>query len=212
MAKQTIKAAVISEVRRDPFLSIDEIAARVQTTPRYVRTILSEAQLSLLQLRKRYAKKMEKQLQLKADQMVVSEYDSQLKVVRVQNRETAGLLKQEADCELMQISRMQTLNNISAYCELITYLELSLDNLGGPLTELLSLAEVHKQQSWVEVTVNPNLAKMLTGNKDELLLKLKTLLVDDNNAAIAVETLWLPAEGVLLRSKVGSIEIATAVN
>ena len=62
MADQTIKARVIKVVQSDPFLSIEEIAAQVRTTPRYVRTILSEANLSLTQMRKQYAKHMEHQL------------------------------------------------------------------------------------------------------------------------------------------------------
>ena len=68
MVEQTIKAKVIQVVQNDPFLSIDEIAAKVRTTPRYVRTILSEANLSLMQLRKQYAKHMEHQLYRKKNE------------------------------------------------------------------------------------------------------------------------------------------------
>lgn len=58
-ASETKKSLVIAEARRDPFLTVDEIARRVGTTPRYVRTTLSEARLSLAQLRKAYARRID---------------------------------------------------------------------------------------------------------------------------------------------------------
>lgn len=48
--------------RRDPFLKIEEIAVHAETTPRYVRTILSEAKVSLMELRKNYARSMQRRL------------------------------------------------------------------------------------------------------------------------------------------------------
>ena len=42
MAKETIKDRVLQTAQKDPFLTIEEIAQSVNTTPRYVRTILSK--------------------------------------------------------------------------------------------------------------------------------------------------------------------------
>jgi hypothetical protein len=214
MANETIKAKVIQLVQKDPFLSIDEIAAQVETTPRYVRTILSEANLSLLQLRKHYARMME--LQLNRDQAAaeLKQYEPQLKLVKVKDAATAELLKQDPEAELLKISQMQRLDRIPVFCELITYLDLKLrlEDMSGPLRQILASAqEVDKlelKQSWVEVVVNQgNLSRLLLDRDDQPLLKLTYLLADGINS-IAVETQWLPAEGILLRSQGGGFEIA----
>ena len=57
---KTKKEKIIDYVRHDPFLKIEEIAEKADTTPRYVRTILSEANISLMKLRKEYALDIEK--------------------------------------------------------------------------------------------------------------------------------------------------------
>lgn len=60
----TKKEQIINFAQNDPFLKISDIAEYVQTTPRYVRTILSEANISLMKLREKYARSMEKRLQV----------------------------------------------------------------------------------------------------------------------------------------------------
>ncbi|HEX6972266.1 MAG TPA: hypothetical protein VF234_08605 [Limnochordia bacterium] len=62
MAEETKKHQIVALARRDPFLRIGEIAERAGTTPRYVRTILSEAGVSLMALRRYYARAMERRL------------------------------------------------------------------------------------------------------------------------------------------------------
>ena len=62
----------------------------MRTTPRYVRTILSEANISLMQLRKQYAKHMEHQLYRTRRQVLVQEIDpksgwSKSKMQQLQN-------------------------------------------------------------------------------------------------------------------------------
>lgn len=59
---ETKKDTILALARRDPFLKIEEIATKADTTPRYVRTILSEARLSLMELRKEYARTMQRRL------------------------------------------------------------------------------------------------------------------------------------------------------
>lgn len=59
---ETKKDVILALARRDPFLKIEEIAQRAGTTPRYVRTILSEARISLMELRKEYARTMQRRL------------------------------------------------------------------------------------------------------------------------------------------------------
>lgn len=64
MSSETVtkKEQILHLARKDPFLRIEEIAAQADTTPRYVRTILSEAKLSLMALRRKYARTMEQRL------------------------------------------------------------------------------------------------------------------------------------------------------
>lgn len=213
MNKETIKAKVISTVRSDPFLTIDEIAAKVETTPRYVRTILSEAQLSLLQLRKEYAKQMERQLhpnhKPKVDER---QYKPGLEIAKTTNAKIAKLLKLAPETELLQVSRMEKRNHVLIYTELITCGELRMSATEVPLRELLSVADpqlnLTQRQSWVEVvTSEKNLSKLLVGDESQPLLKISFLLFKDESP-IAVETQWLPAEGIVLRDNTGSLEIA----
>src|SRR5690554_4660504 len=56
---KTKKEIIIESASRDPFLKVEELAETADTTSRYVRTILSEADLSLMKLRKEYARKIE---------------------------------------------------------------------------------------------------------------------------------------------------------
>lgn len=62
LEEKTKKDIIIHEAKKDPFKSIDEIALMADTTARYVRTILSEAEVSLTKMRKNYAKLLEKRI------------------------------------------------------------------------------------------------------------------------------------------------------
>lgn len=48
----TKKEQIVKLAKEEPFLSIEDIAAVAETTERYARTVLSEAKISLLQIRK----------------------------------------------------------------------------------------------------------------------------------------------------------------
>ncbi|HHX01750.1 MAG TPA: hypothetical protein GX739_03645 [Firmicutes bacterium] len=214
MSEQTIKARVIQVVQNDPFLSIEEIAAEVRTTPRYVRTILSEANISLMQLRKQYAKHMEHQLYRTRRQVLVQEIDPQIRLVKIKDAAIAEHLGQDPDTDLLRISKLQHLHNNPCFCQLTTYLEIEVgvEDFSGPLRQILASAkavdQIQLKQSWVEVVANqPSLSKLLLNSEDQPLLKLSYLLTD-HNLPIAVETLWLPTEGILLRNQSGAIEIA----
>ncbi|MFP4661429.1 MAG: hypothetical protein ACLFPF_04490 [Halanaerobiales bacterium] len=56
---KTKKEIILENAYRDPFLKIDDLAKKADTTSRYVRTILSESSVSLMELRKQYARKIE---------------------------------------------------------------------------------------------------------------------------------------------------------
>ncbi|HOB09382.1 MAG: hypothetical protein WAP20_08395 [Limnochordia bacterium] len=214
MADQTIKARVIKVVQSDPFLSIEEIAAQVRTTPRYVRTILSEANLSLTQMRKQYAKHMEHQLYQRRRQAPVQVIDPHIRLVKTKDPAIAELLGLDPESELLCVSKLHHLDNTPCFCQLTTCLEIEVgvDDLGGPLRHVLTSAKTVKQiqlrQSWVEVAADqPAISRLLLHRDDQPLLKLSYLLADGERP-IAVETMWLPTEGILLRSRGGTIEIA----
>ena len=46
--EETKKDMIIRLAKSDPFVSIEEVANQADTTNRYVRTILSEAEISLM--------------------------------------------------------------------------------------------------------------------------------------------------------------------
>ena len=56
---KTKKEIILENAYRDPFLKIEDLAKKADTTSRYVRTILSESDVSLMKLRKDYARKIE---------------------------------------------------------------------------------------------------------------------------------------------------------
>lgn len=56
---KTKKEIIVENAHKDPFLKIEDLAEIANTTSRYVRTILSESDISLMKLRKDYARKVE---------------------------------------------------------------------------------------------------------------------------------------------------------
>ena len=61
-SSQSKKARVLCLARSDPFLTVEEIARAVGTTSRYVRTSLSEAGLTLTELRRRFVEDLRQRL------------------------------------------------------------------------------------------------------------------------------------------------------
>lgn len=99
-------------------MSIAEIAATAGTTPRYVRTILCEARLSLAQLRRDYARTMEKRLNVDVQMPDAATGLTQAlaqsgnpasvhypRITKLVDAELAVLLRQPAYEPLLSISR-----------------------------------------------------------------------------------------------------------
>lgn len=119
----TKKSRLIQLARAEPFLSVEEIAATVETTPRYVRTALSEAGLSLTKLRRQRARKMSGRFIVNsayragetAPLPVISAYgsprsslrDEAVRVAQITDRDTADLLDADATASLLEISRVK---------------------------------------------------------------------------------------------------------
>lgn len=168
-----------------------------------------------MQLRKQYAKAMEKQLGSRTLIEEVRQYEADLKLTKIKDPAAARLLKQASDVELMQVSRVEKLGRIPIYIELTTYLELRLADTDGPLSQLLILpqnGEIIKQKhSWIEVVANNSaISKLLVNSENQPLLKLSYLLYQDS-IPIALKTQWLQTEGILLKTDTGKFEIAAEV-
>lgn len=167
----TKKDQIIQVAQSDPFLKVDEIAQIVDTTPRYVRTILSEAGISLAQLRRSYARRMEKRLGgvnvtvprptdgltgalIEAGNTVKG---GSIGVFRVADPEAAKLLGVNPKELLLKIVRSKMVNGKPFYVtEVITHLNLMVNELALqgelPLRTILGLerpgATVFKERSF----------------------------------------------------------------
>lgn len=202
MAEETIKEKTLRVARQDPFLTIEEIAEEVSTTPRYVRTILSEAKLSLMELRKEYAKRMEKKLQPTVERPI-GPIDPELQVRRITDASTAKWLLVGEDEELWQVSQRQRVGTTLAYVQITTYKEITLNSKVDSVRQLLlsgNTCKIMQKNQWVEVVESiPELRRILQVNNKQPLLKLYTLLYNDEQQPIALETMWLPSEGIFLK-------------
>jgi hypothetical protein len=136
MDELTKKEQIINFAQSDPFLKISDIAEYVQTTPRYVRTILSEANISLMKLRERYARNMEQRLKngqdhdLQAKVSLRDEYSynqletGEIKFKPADENQFPEIRRIGQDDELVEIYQVQLVDD-NPYCihELITFME-----------------------------------------------------------------------------------------
>ncbi|MFW6007415.1 MAG: GntR family transcriptional regulator [Halanaerobiales bacterium] len=132
----TKKEQIINFAQSDPFLKISDIAKHVETTPRYVRTILSEADISLMNLRKKYARNMEERLKtskyqdLQAKVSLKEEYSynslntENIKVETIDEDGFDDIQRIKPDDELMRIYQVRKIDE-RPFCvhELITYMD-----------------------------------------------------------------------------------------
>ncbi len=124
---QSKKAKVLRLARTDPFLSVDEIARAVGTTSRYVRTSLSEAGLTLTELRRRFARDLRRRMSAadSSDDGVAvrtrlarpptephrrvpsSPSETRLRVAQRIDADLAALLGEAPEAPLLEISRVR---------------------------------------------------------------------------------------------------------
>lgn len=69
---KTKKDIIIENAYRDPFLKVEDLARMADTTSKYVRTILSESRVSLMELRKEYVRKIEDREYNLAERMLLN--------------------------------------------------------------------------------------------------------------------------------------------
>ena len=163
----TKKEHILTLAQRDPFLRVEEIAAQAETTPRYVRTILSEARISLMQLRRHYARTMERRLGVnvtvdRPDQGLTDALSlagnhvgvHKVQVVKVVDPELAEILGVAGDEPLLKASRVRSVNERPFFVsEVITHKSLvvseDLATSEKPLRQLLGL-EIANETTFVD--------------------------------------------------------------
>ena len=216
----TKKEKIINFARNDPFLKISDIAEHVQTTPRYVRTILSEANISLMKLREKYARKIEQKLQIKestSQRVQVRLIDQKGEVstgkVRVDNLAGESFKELEPDSseqELYKLSQRRMVGqNSFGVQEIITYLATDFDEesiqdldslyeLFGNAEESDELAGLRFRSNIMEVeSANQLLAELLQIKKNKPIIKSQRLILDGEQP-VAIENCFFDAKQVQL--------------
>lgn len=199
---ETKKELILALARRDPFLTIDEIAREAGTTARYVRTILSEAKLSLMELRKQYARTMQRRLGVDVvlpdpnrglTQALASSGRhvgvNQLGVVRAVNSAIAKTLGVAPDTPLLILTRLRLVDDQPFFVnQIVTNQVLTVDTQvmesEVPLRQALGL-EIPGRTRFAErsievVPADESLAQSLGLEPGEPLLKSGNLIVTDD--------------------------------
>jgi len=209
----TKKEQIINFAQSDPFLKINDIAENVQTTPRYVRTILSEANISLMKLREKYARNMEKRLksnrevQLQAKVSLKNNYSfnqlkvGKIKVEKIKNENKyLDIKKINENDELIKIYQLKFIDeNPYILHKLITYMEKDINgqrikNLNS-IYDLLGRKGINRLQFMDNVISiilpDKNLSKYFDKEDNLIKIERKVLL---NKIAIGIEKIYLQSK------------------
>jgi hypothetical protein len=214
---QTKKDQILNLARQDPFLKVEEIAAKVETTPRYVRTILSEAKISLMQLRRSYARRMERRLgidvTLKGDGPGVAPTVhatgeclsvNEIRIHKIHQPEWASLLQVADDEPLLMVSRVCKVDGQPFFVsQMVTTGDLSLSEelLRGdmPLRELLGFtapdATAFWERSLEAEPADPYIAASLGVPQAEPVIRSGNLIIAKGQP-VGLEFKVFPAYGV----------------
>ena len=201
MARST-KEKVIHLAQTDPFLTVEQLAQKSETTPRYVRTILSEARISLAQLRKEYARSMERRL-AKQDKAYVDLHlplTNELHVKEIQNEQFSKVLQLPQEAVLFQVSHLTQMNEIPVFAQLVTGQGVTVTPNCTSLRELIQSENVQltAKEQWIEVLDAPERLQTALGSRyNRQVFRLCAVLYNDKQP-VALEFLWIPVDGVAL--------------
>lgn len=197
---ESVKAKVIALAEADPFLTIEELSELADTTPRYVRTILSEAGLSLNRLRRQYARRLERRLgkQKQSQTLIPCE---ELEVLKITGAEVhSSLVAWSAQEKLFQINAVDRKAEITSYVQLVTPCRVTMCSDYTNLRELLPYGPgelaVGKQKIEI-IKGEDSLNFLLDLGRTEHLLKLSSVL-SARGEIVALERRWFGLEGVVL--------------
>ncbi|MBM7624614.1 UTRA domain-containing protein [Sporohalobacter salinus] len=212
----TKKEQIINFAQNDPFLKISDIAEHVQTTPRYVRTILSEANISLMKLREKYARNMEERLQVKdgnsqkAEVRLINQKGKMetgdVRFNQITEQEFQELRKTDPEQELYKVSQKQLVDEEPfGLQEVITYLDSEI--IEEKSQKLNSLYELFGENSISKLKFKNNvmqvemanrfLAKLLSIDSGAPIIKSQRLILV-SKMPIAIENCFFDADKVQL--------------
>ena len=213
----TKKEQIINFARHDPFLKISDIAENVDTTPRYVRTILSEANISLMELREKYARNMEQRLageksDLQQATIKLLEKDKdfeagEINIKKIDDLEFNDLVRTKPDEMLYKIIQEKLVDNqVYGWQEIITYLSSDINQ--DRLTHLNSLYELFGDKGINNVKFRNNIIKVEQANsilerrldfngKQNLVMKSQRIILIDK-LPIGIENYYFDANSIQL--------------
>ena len=199
--EQSKKGQVIALAKADPFLTVKDLAKEVGTTTRYVRTILSESRLSLHEMRRSYARRLQRNvdaIQPKEDFSIQEE----LTIVKVPGSKVISDVPGWVELELFQASLIRSSSSFLCYVQLITPEQLTIRVEPCNLRELLPESyrgrlEVGGQKATI-LPAPERLAIALGLPETTQVVKLTTFLTVDDQP-VAVEIKWFGLEGVILQ-------------
>ena len=199
--EQSKKGQVIALAKANPFLTVKDLAREARTTTRYVRTILSEAQLSLHEMRRSYARRLQGSVhatRTKEDFPVQEE----LTITKVAGSKLTPSVPSWVDLELFQASKVQKSSSPLCYEQLVTPEQLTIRVEPCNLRELLPVScrgklEVGGQKARI-VPAPEKLSDALGLPETTQVVKLTTFLTVEDQP-VALEIKWFGLEGVVLQ-------------
>ncbi|WP_408955783.1 UTRA domain-containing protein [Natroniella sp. ANB-PHB2] len=212
----TKKEQIINYARHDPFLKISEIADNVETTPRYVRTILSEANISLMELREKHARNMEQRLERKEYNLQKATVQllkgkgkievGEINFKKIEDVEVDELVKVSEEEDLYKIVQKKLVDgNPYGLQEVITYLSSNINQ--QRIADLDSLYELFNDNGLDNLKfrsnvmqvekANPMLATKLGLEQSEPVIKSQRVILIDK-LPIAIENYYFDANSIQL--------------
>lgn len=197
---ESVKGKVIALAKADPFLTVEELSEQAATTPRYVRTILSEAGLSLNRLRKQYARRLERRLGQQR-RSISAPFSENLEVLKITGAKVeSSLVAWGEDKGLFQISALNKWAEITSYEQLITPCSVTVRSNYINLRELLPYGpELMVGAQKIEIINGEDLVNSLLAlDQSEPVARLSSVLTVGNEV-IALERRWFGLDGAVLR-------------
>ncbi|GAB6099249.1 hypothetical protein JCM16358_11280 [Halanaerocella petrolearia] len=179
----TKKERVIYLAKRDPFLKVERIAELAETSSHYVRTVLSEANLSLTKLRKEYAenkRRLDKEKFFLKELLNIEELDDltlELELDEALIDDNYNYLKNSSDYQLAKTMLFQYDNQPS----LLNTRLLTTKNSQGSLFQFQIRDDVEFRPTEFSISkASQSLSDLLGVSKGYPLLILKKEIVIDN--------------------------------
>ena len=213
---RTKKEQILHLAATDPFMRVSEIAEKVDTTTRYVRTTLSDAGVSLSELRRNYARSMERRLgvesgkshQSRENEIAIDSHEliGKPQISQVVDAEAAGALHVSSDRSLLCVSKigrigkqLYMLNRILTPIHVVVTEELL--TADGPLGQLLGLEKPGAtriiERSMEVLSAEAFIAQSLNMAPGSLVLRCMHVIVTQG-VRVGVEISYYDALGVRL--------------